>query len=280
MSTKRQHQSGMTVLEIMIVIAIIGGMAFIVRNGFRLLTKADLVDNANELAAIMRRASQLAIERGEMHRVVMDLDTNKYIVEVCQGTTAIVRNEALQGNAEEQQRALERGKQRMIDMPEDALAAGDPDEATKRAVAIAGHHIADRQCRPASSETLTGVTVGATCDKAEDCAKGLSCVEKSCVSGSVWNRTLKADKGIKFKEVWVQHRDDSSTKGQVAVYFYPVGSAEKAVVELTDGSAVFSVVVYGLTGRIELRDGALKDVDAHMLRNAMGDKDAAREEPK
>src|SRR5687767_15985350 len=110
MSTSRQHQSGMTVLEIMIVIAIIGGMAFIVRNGFRLLTKADLVENANELSAIMRRTSQLAIERGEMHRLVMDLDTHQYVVEVCQGSTAIVRNEALRADTEEQKRALERGK--------------------------------------------------------------------------------------------------------------------------------------------------------------------------
>ena len=254
MRTNRQRQSGMTILEIMIVIAIIGGMAFIVRSGFRLITKADLVENSNELSAIMRRAGQLAIERGELHRVVIDLDAHAYVLEVCQGQTAIVRNEALRTDNEEVKRALERGKQRMQDLPSDALAAGDPDEAIKRATAVSGHHIADRQCVPAT-EGMTGDTTGAG-----------------------WQRKLKADKGIKFKEVWVQHRDDSATKGQVAIYFFPVGSAEKAVVELTDGGETFTVVVYGLTGRVELKDGPLKDVDEHMLRNAMGEKDAAREE--
>ena len=64
MRTHRQYQLGMTILEIMIVIAIIGGMAFLVRNGFRLVTKADLVENSGELAAILRRAGQLSIEHG------------------------------------------------------------------------------------------------------------------------------------------------------------------------------------------------------------------------
>jgi hypothetical protein len=40
---------------------------------------------------------------------------------------------------------------------------------------------------------------------------------------------------------------------------------------------VFTVLVYGLTGRVELHDGALKDVNDHMLKNVMGDKDAKRE---
>ena len=244
----------MTILEIMVVLAIMAGAIVLLRNGFRLVTKADLVENSTELAAVMRRASQLAIERGEMHRVVIDLDSQQYLLEVCQGQTALVRNEALKQDPEEQKRAMERGKQRMQDLPQDALAAGDADEAVKRATAISGHHIADRQCAPATE----GVTGDA--------------------SGAGWQRKLRAQKGIKFKEVWVQHRDDSATKGQVGIYFFPVGSAEKAVIEVTDGSQTFTVLVHGLTGRVELKDGTLRDVDDHMLRNAMGEKDAAREE--
>ena len=96
--------------------------------------------------------------------------------------------------------------------------------------------------------------------------------------GKGWARKLRKDKGIKFKQVWVQHRDEVVTKGQVAIYFFPIGSSEKAVVELTDGEDVFTVKVFGLTGRVELHDGALRDVDDHMLKNVMGDKDAKRED--
>src|SRR5215207_5488836 len=121
MHARRTYQLGMTILEMMVVIAIIGGAIVLVRSGFRLVTKADLVENSNELAAIMRRASQLAVERGEMHRIVIDLDAQQYLLEVCQGQTSLVRNEALRNDTDEQKRALERGKQRMQDLPADAL---------------------------------------------------------------------------------------------------------------------------------------------------------------
>jgi hypothetical protein len=49
------------------------------------------------------------------------------------------------------------------------------------------------------------------------------------------------------------------------------------VIELTDGTDVFTVLVYGLTGRVELRDSVLHDVNEHMMRNAMGDKEAKQE---
>jgi len=250
---KLRAQLGMTVLELMIVLAIIGAGAALVRSGFRMLSGADLVEDATELSAVMQRANQLAIEHGELHRVVIDFDKGAYVVEICQGQTAIVRNEKLETDPEEQKRALERGKQRLSQMPADAFAAGDPDEATRRATAVAGHHIADRTCVPAT-DSITGDATG----------KG-------------WIRQLKTAKGIKFKQVFVQHLDSAVSKGQVAIYFFPMGSSEKAVVELTDGSDTFTVLVYGLTGRVELKDGTLKNIDDHMLRNAMGDKDAKRD---
>jgi type II secretory pathway pseudopilin PulG len=243
----------MTVLEIMIVLAIIGGLFFIVRSGFRVLTRADLVENASELTAVMRRTSQIAVEHGELHRVVLDLETQSYAVEVCQGQVAIARNELVRADTEETKRALERGRQRLEGLPSDALATGDPEEAGRRASALSGHHVADRMCKPAD-DSITGDAGG----------KG-------------WLRKLRKDKGIKFKEIWVAHRDDSATKGQVAIYFFPLGSSEKSVIELTDGSDVFTVLVYGLSGRVELRDGTLRDVNDHMLKNVMGDRDTKRE---
>jgi hypothetical protein len=242
----------MTILELMIVMAILGAGIFLVRSGFRMLTKADLVDNSTELAAILKRTGQLAIEKGEMHRVVFDVDKQIYAVESCQGATTLQRNEKLRPDDEETKRAVEKGKERMKGVPVEALAS-DPEAATKQAISIAGHHIADRVCAPVEDPS-------------------------SDAEGKGWIRTLRANKGIKFKEIWVQHKDDSTTKGQVAIYFFPTGSAEKAVVEITDGGDTFTVTVAGLTGRVELKDGTLRDVDDHMMRNALGEKDKPREE--
>jgi len=251
-SPASRSQLGMTVLEIMIVLAVIGGLFFVVRTGFRTITKADLVEDATQLTAVMRRTSQLAVEHGEMHRVVLDFEKHAYVVEVCQGSAAIQRNERLNNDSDDTKRALDRGKQRLSQLPSDALASGDPDDAAKRAAAVSGHHIADRTCIPAT-DTVTGDA-----------------------SGKGWARKLRTDR-VKFKEVWVQHRDDSVTKEQVAIYFFPLGGSEKSVIELTDGSEVFSILVFGLTGRVELHDGELKDVNDHMLRNVMGDRDSKRE---
>jgi general secretion pathway protein H len=245
---------GITLLELMVVITIVGMSLFLIRGAFRAVTKADLVENSTELATLMKRASQLAIEHAEMHRVVFDLDKGVYVVEKCSGSTAIVRNEALRNDEEKTKEALDRGKQRLSQMPDDALAAGDPDEAMKRTMAISGHHIADKMCQPVE-DAITGDAKG----------KG-------------WMRTLRTDRDVKFKEIWVQHMEGGQTKGQVAIYFFPNGSSEKAVVEVVDGNDTFSVLVHGLTGRVELRDGKLKDVDDHMMRNVMGDRDAKRED--
>jgi general secretion pathway protein H len=246
-----KNPRGMTVLELMIVLAIIGAGIFLVRTGFRVLTKADLVDNATELSAVLKRTSQLALEKGEMHRVLFDLDKQVYAVEMCQGSRTLSRNEAVRPDEEATKRALEKGKDRLKDVPADTMAA-DPEAATKQALSVAGHHIADRMCEPVDDPS-------------------------SDSEGKGWIRALRAGKGIKFKEMWVQHLDDSVTKGQAAIYFFPTGSAEKAVVEISDGSETFSILVSGLSGRVELKDGTLRDVNEHMMRNALGDKDKARE---
>jgi general secretion pathway protein H len=226
----------------------------LVRTGFRVLTKADLVDNSTELSAVLKRTSQLAVEKGEMHRVLFDLDKQIYAVEMCQGSRTLQRNESVRPDEETTKRALDKGRERLKDVPADTMAA-DPEAATKQALSIAGHHVADRMCEPVDDPS-------------------------SDSEGKGWIRPLRAAKGIKFKEMWVQHLDDSVTKGQAAIYFFPTGSAEKAVVELTDGSETFTVVVSGLSGRVQLKDGPLRDVNDHMMRNALGDKDKAREDQK
>ncbi|HSN29484.1 MAG TPA: type II secretion system protein [Kofleriaceae bacterium] len=248
---------GLTVMELMIVLAIIGGATFLMRSGFRALTKADLVENSTELAAVLKRASQLAVEHAQLHRVVLDLDKGAYSVEVCEGETAIQRNELIRPDDEAKKRALALGKDKLQggnDQSPNTLLGADPETAAQRSLAIAGHHVADKTCVPVPDPTSGDAT------------------------GKGFIRQLRVNKGIKFKEVWVQHRDESVTKGQIAIYFFPLGSSEKAVIEVTDGDEIFSILVYGLTGRVELRDGTLRDVNDHMMKNVMGDHDAKRED--
>jgi general secretion pathway protein H len=267
----------MTLLEVMIVLAILAAGTLLLRGGLRALTQADLVEDTNELAGMLRRASTLAVEHGEMHRVTLDLDAQAYVVEVCQGPLSISRNEALRADEDQKKRALDRAKERLAGMPQDTSsnASTDPQEATRRAVALSGHHIADRLCGQATDSIVGGATFDMGFD--DNGSNGSDSKKKEKKEKKGWVRKLRAGKGIKFKEVWVQHKDESSTKGQVAIYFFPDGSSEKAVIEVSDGSDMFSVLVSGLTGQVEVKTGALRDVNDHMMRNAMGEKDAKRE---
>src|SRR5262245_17776332 len=170
----RTAHRGMTLLELMIVIAIIGAGVVLVRSGFRLITKADLVENSTELSAVMKRAGQLAVEKGELHRVVLDLDKHAYAVEVCKGASAIQKNEQLRPDDETTKRAVEKGKERMRGVPGESFAS-DPETATTQALMLAGHHIADRTCSPVDD------------------------VVSGDVEGKGFVRTLRTGKGIKFK---------------------------------------------------------------------------------
>ncbi len=247
------RQRGITILEIMIVLAIVGVSLMLVRSGFRLVTKADLAENATEMVAVLRRTNQLAIETGMMHRVLINFEKSSYSVEACEGATSIARNEAIRVEEDVKKRAVLRMEGRLRGTTVDTLAS-DPEDVTRKALALAGHHVADRTCA-----TATSGFVGDS-------------------RGRGWERKLRAEKGIKFREVWVQHQEKSASDGEVAIYFFPIGSSEKAVIEITDGSDVFSILVFGLTSLVELRDGALNDVEDHMLRDLKGDRIKEREE--
>lgn len=250
-------------LELLIVIAIIGIAMVALSSGLNILTNFALSEDSDELSAMLRRASQLAVERGEQHRVVFDLEKGGYRIDQCSGPATIARNEAIEVDKEKVEQAVQKGQEKLKDVPSDALAVGDPEAAMDRAKALAGHHIADRTCQPAQGDSgvhhsafKTNVKIG---DQEAD-----------------WVRALNPK--VKIEEIWVQHKEGSTKgKGEVAIYFFPDGSAEKAVIQLTDGDARRTVLVYGLTGKIEQKSGKLDDVDAHMLRNALGNKDKERE---
>jgi hypothetical protein len=205
---------------------------------------------------VMRRTSQLATETGQLHRVVLDFENKKFTVEACEGELSMRRGESEEPtSARARQDAIQMARERLQEQNKQAAAAlpTSPEDEMKRAAALAGQHVGGAACQPVGQGAISGDAEG----------RGL-------------DGELAAYRGIKFREVWVQHNEDSVTADTVAVHFFPIGSAEKAIVSLTDGSATYSILVHGLTGRIELLDGEVRDPDEHMMRNAEGDKEPDR----
>jgi type II secretory pathway pseudopilin PulG len=257
MRGRGRHTGGMTILEVVIVIALIGLVSYLGVGAIRWLRGANAVETTVEMAAVMRRTSQLAQTSGELYRVVFDLgasdkDPQSYRVEVCSGGPAALSKvpEPPEQSEEAKKRAVEDAKQRLSTMaPQGALPTGggeDEGRAEEMALALAGQLGARRMCTV--SVELFGDPDG---------------------KGAV--RPVLTERGARIRQVWVQHLEEPVSHGLVAVYFFPSGSAEKAILEVGDGRNTFTLLVYGLTGRVEVRDGALRDPDDFLLRDATGE---------
>ncbi len=62
---------------------------------------------------------------------------------------------------------------------------------------------------------------------------------------------------VRFKNIWAEHLDDKQAGGQVALYFFPGGFTEEALITLTDddqGERTLTLVVSSLTGEVEVVD--------------------------
>lgn len=62
---------------------------------------------------------------------------------------------------------------------------------------------------------------------------------------------------VRFKSIWAEHLEDKQKGGQVALYFFPGGFTEEALITLTDdekGERTLTLIVSSLTGEVEIVD--------------------------
>lgn len=254
---------GLTVLEIMIVIAIVGMLAYLGYSGFRTLSSAALVEDTNDLGGVMRRAPVLALEGGVPVRIVLDVDQQTYWVEACVGDPTLTRSDEEQASdADTVAKELAKAQDRLSTLPAGQLKADTPEQAAAFAQALAGQAVGGRICYPI--------------DKLPSELAQLGKVWSGDSTGRELRRKLQTGRDVKFKEIWVQHLEDSVTSGRVSITFFPSGRAEKAIVTLGDGRSTHSIYLHGLTARVEIIDGAPRDPEDHLMRNAKGEEDAER----
>ncbi len=256
-----RRQDGLTILELLIVLALMGMFAYVAYSGFRSLTSAALVEDTNDLVAVMRRTQVLAVEAGVPVRIVFDFDKQAYWVEACEGDATLRRTkEEVKVDPKEAEKALEDARRKIALLPAGQLKAGSAEEEARMALALAGDKNAGRTCVPVAQ------------------AQGFKDLISGDAMGRGLVRKLQTDRDVKLREIWVQHLEDSASGGQVSINFFPLGWAEKAIIELGDGKSVHTLLLFGATGRVEVVDGALREPDEHMMRQANGDRDRDREE--
>ena len=238
-----RRYAGITVIELMVALAIVGLISLVGLNVVKRVRKSDLREDAVQVAATLRSAASMAMQSGMMHRVVFQLTDKQFRIEACERSIKLSWDKALVAETQEEQQETE---PHGLDLPEEFLSVVPPDQLKRMTVALSGSHAGGTPCR------------APTLPNGDSDGRGSK-------------RTMKA--GIHVPRIFVQHRSDPQRDGAVAIHFFPLGRAEKAIVEVAneDGDT-YSLLVHGLTGRVEFRNGELRDPEEHMMRDAVGNK--------
>ena len=199
------RRSGMTLVEVMIVVVILAMTATGIQYSFGALTRMRLRSACVRVIAASRYAYNRAVSRGTVVRVLFDADKQRLSIQEAEGPIAVQRREEAKEDSGE--------------------AAVDPWERARQNL--------QKQLTPNLKAPSPFSNV-------------------SNQKGEVLEHTQerKLGDGIRIAKMLLPHEPGARTSGQGAIYFFPGGRAEHAVIQLQDRSGtVFSVEILPATGR-------------------------------
>ena len=223
----------MTLIEIMVVLAIVGLLAGTLVYGYRRLPVTVLRRVATHLAAILRSAYDRAAATGAHHRVLLDLDKGEYKVERCEGKVEL--RKSVDQKDEDDRKRQEDEKKKLL----------------AEAQSTAGQVLQDVIAQ-------TGAKVGQTAD----------CTPVHGEMGTAQQLTRSPE--VKIARIYVRHYEHPADRGQVYIHFFPMGRAERSVIELAVGDEMLSLAVHPLSGRVQVVGGAWQHPEEFVGSDAEG----------
>ncbi len=262
MRAPRRHNRGFTILELLLVIAVVSALSVALSMGIRRVRKSDLRSDTTKVAQAMRTAYAMATQSGKHHRVMFDVEHKTFRIEICEGDVKLhkERREEREQDKDVDESKLEQAM-RFLQGDPTANAGGltsefmpevqqamSPEEAAEKAKALAGVRLGTGRCRPPTR--MRG---------------GKEVPDRR-------GREQKLFRENEFKEIYVQHLEAPvEDKGIVSINFFPLGYSEKAVIVIgNDDDDVYTLLVHGITGRVEFKDGRWRRPEQHMMRDAEG----------
>lgn len=204
----------MTLIEIMIVTAIMALASLGITFSLGALSRANLKSGAGKLGAAMRYGYNRAVTQGTTVRVVFKIPGNTFSIE-----------EAHSG----------------------VLLASRKDKEEKRALNAAGKTV-DAVDPWAAAEARIK-----TPDKPSVGASPFSPLSNEEGEAIKRYTNVSLGNGVQFTKLVVAHEPEPKTAGEGAVHFFPGGRSENALIQLGDGrSGVYTVEVRALTGRVKV----------------------------
>ena len=206
----------MTLIEILVVVAIIGIAMGGAVYGFRSIAKSELRASASKLAGAIRYCFDRSVTTGSYYRLVIDLDGNKYWAERSEDRMYLTRaKEESPGKGQAFDEAADEAKKREEEKKYDDLLALQGGAAAS----------VDPPPRPKRAKFQT--------------------FKDATVPQVKLNRAHLMD-------VLTPRQREPYSKGRAYLYFFPDGHTENAIIRVADGEAWYSLVVHPLTGRVEV----------------------------
>lgn len=236
---RRAPNAGFTLLEVLVVMALLGLLVGTTVRGIRSLARSDIKSASSRLSGAMRYLFDRASTTGKVHRLVLDFAEHKYWAEVSDDRYFLPRER---------------------ETPESRIVAWkeEQEEAERRAEGRARGGRADEESGGQGTGLGVGFGSGFGSANSYDVEKYLPkpFKRKQARFQSFKETAIKPVtlKNAKLFSVYTPRLSEPIQEGKGYVYFFPLGYAEAAMVYLTDEDqeVTYSLVVHPLTGRVKI----------------------------
>jgi general secretion pathway protein H len=243
----------MTLIEMMVVVLIIAlvmtGMAF----GLNSLTRQRLKSSAIDISSTIRMAYSRAATTGHTVRIVFDIDGRSFVAEEAEaGRVLLSRDdeENLEEEEEDEEAALSggTGAAAQADLL-GGLLGTDPSQLMSAARGAAESDL---------GESMDFEMLGQLNQMGQEATSKMGETPRyrvprfSPATGRL-GKVQTLPEGVNFASIYTAHREEPALEGRAALYFFPGGMTELAVIQLRDEDGfVNSVEVHPLTARCRI----------------------------
>ena len=211
---RRRSLEGMTLIEIIIVTAIIALAVSGVSFSVGALTRTNLKSGAGKLGAAVRYSYNRAVTHGTTVRIHFGIPGSTFSVEEAHGGVTLSR-------------AKDKKEKKNLDDEGKAVDAVDPWAAAQARI-----NQPDKPTVGASPFSPLSTEDGEVLKRYQNVSLG---------------------RGVQVIKLIVPHEPEPVTQGEGSVHFFAGGLTERAVIQLGDGrGGVYSVAVHPLTGRVKV----------------------------
>jgi len=238
---RKLSRGGFTIIEMMVVVAIVGLLLAAAALSFHNIIRSDLRSAASKSAAAMRLAFDRATMTGMTIRVVFDIEKGEAWFEgsaerVTVGKSGVFaeRGSDPEGGQQGEGQQEEEGKKASSSKSVPFLGVVGGDESAEGEEGLA-----------------PGIDVQRFMSELDQDQSAVKRAEaKFKPIKGVATRKIKLARGIRVDAVVTPRTVDPVTEGKAYVYFFPQGHSEPAVIHLADkDDEYYSVVLHPLTGQ-------------------------------